>query len=223
MYFQEFFVKKFGGFRLLKKELIAKGTMAFYFSKPAGFVYKAGQYGEFKIRELSHLFTFSSTPEEKEIMLATRLRPSPFKNALQKIKIGEKIVINGPFGGFILPEQTSRPLVFLAGGIGITPFFSMIKAAAPSQKITLLYSNRTKEETTFLTDLEKLKSKNFKLKLIFTATEGHLTWEKIKKESPINCLYYLCGPTDFVQAIKEILLKNKVSPQNFRMEQFSGY
>src|SRR5574341_440996 len=91
-------------------------------------------------------FTLSSSPTEKGFLtITTRIGPSPFKQTLNSLETGTKVQTKAPFGNFVLPPDTSKPVVMLAGGIGITPFRSMIKLACDTQlalSITLLYSNR---------------------------------------------------------------------------------
>jgi len=184
--------------RLLKKEVVAKDTMAFYFSKPLGYHYLAGQHADFTLSAGTHTFSLASAPKENFLMIATRMRPSPFKKVLKNLRVGDQISISAPAGNFVL--QTDKKAVFIAGGIGITPFYSMIKQH-PNHDITLITSNRMPEDAPFLKSLQAIN--------VFTKKDGHLTWKKIKKIAPAGALFYLAGPPSFVNALKKTGGKNR--------------
>jgi ferredoxin-NADP reductase len=131
--------------KLLRREEVAEGSMSFYFEKPPGFQFKPGQYvdctlidpqetdAQGNIRSLS----LTSAPAEKDLMVATRMRGTAFKRVLKTMALGSQLQIEGPLGSFTLHSTASRPAVFLAGGIGITPFRSMIVNAAREGKLGL--------------------------------------------------------------------------------------
>ena len=124
--------------RLLRREEVAESTMSFYFDKPAGFQFKPGQYLDCSLMDPSETdaegnirtFSIASAPTEKDLMVATRMRDTAFKRVLKRMSLGSQLKIDGPLGSFTLHSNASRPAVFLAGGIGITPFRSMIVNAA---------------------------------------------------------------------------------------------
>lgn len=168
---------------LLKKTEIAAGTMAFEFERPAGFDFLPGQYLEIILenviddpRGYERDFSIASSPLENNLMIATRLRDSSFKKALNSLPLGSIVTMKGPRGSFVLPEHPTRPLVFIAGGIGVMPFRSMVYYATAKKllasrslgeggpgKITLFHFNRTSDSTPFLNELTKLAGeyKNF--------------------------------------------------------------
>src|ERR671931_1298207 len=123
---------------LRRREQVAEGTLAFYFEKPAGFSHEAGQNAMFTLIEPpqedaagpSRTFTIASAPHEPELMIATRMRDTAFKRHLGSAPIGTRVQLDGPAGVMVLHEDASRPAVFLAGGIGITPFLAMARDAA---------------------------------------------------------------------------------------------
>lgn len=221
--------------KLLSKKEVAEKTTAFFFEKPRGFKFTPGQFIELHLdKNLVHAFSIASSPKEKELMIATRMRPTRFKKNLKKLKIGARIKIEDPFGQFVLHKNRKIPAVLLAGGIGITPFRSMIKNS-PNHKITLFYSNRKLKDTAFLDELINLEKQNKRFKLIATMTKatkkewggpfGHINQKMIKNnlgdwEKPI---YYVVGSSKFVQAMANLLSEMKIKPGQIKTENFSGY
>ncbi len=168
--------------KLLKKETVAEGTMAFHFSKPSGFEYKSGQNADYYLinpvetdkEGNKRTFSFASSPEEKDIIWATRMRDTAFKRNMGKLVEGSEVEMEGPYGDMLLHSRSEKPAVFLAGGIGITLFHSMIKDASARNlphKIFLFYSNRRPEDAPFLKELTELQSQNPNFKLIATMTD----------------------------------------------------
>ena len=114
--------------------------------------YTAGQYAFFDIGGVNNdpkgpirHFTISSSPTENFIMLSTRIRDTPYKKRLSSLEERAKVKVRGPQGNFVLHEDYSKPAIFLSGGIGVTPFRSMIKYATDKQlsiKIIMFDSNR---------------------------------------------------------------------------------
>ena len=233
---------------LKERKEIAEDTMAFWFDiSGTNFNFKPGQYAVFTLinppltDEEGNIrnFSIASSPKNKnQIMIASRMRNTAFKNSLKSIKIGTKVKISGPLGSFTLHENNKKPAVFLAGGIGITPFRSMIEFAAQeklSHKIYLFYSNKTPKSTAFLKDLEDFSKKNKNFKFIPTVTEyegkdwkyefGRCNIEMIKKyvkdiKKPI---YYSAGPPGMVAAMKAMLLESGIKEDNIKTEDFVGY
>ena len=122
---------------LRAREDVAEGTMAFHFDKPTGFAFKAGQAVELLIadpaggaNDVGHAFSIVSAPFEGELVIATRMRDSAYKRALKAMRPGAKVRLDGPFGSLTLHNKRARAAVLIAGGIGITPFMSMIRQAA---------------------------------------------------------------------------------------------
>jgi ferredoxin-NADP reductase len=113
--------------RLLGRTEVAEGTMAFQFEKPHDFVFKAGQYIDLTLSNsqrgssngLTHTFSIASSPFDEELLVTTRVRNTVFKRALSILPIGSGARIEGPMGSFGLHNNTARPAVFLAGGIGM--------------------------------------------------------------------------------------------------------
>lgn len=234
--------------RLLESKTVAEGTMLFRFEKPKGFEYRAGQNCDFflinpkETDEEGNKRTFSlvSTPYEKDLTIATRLRDTAFKRTLKNMKAGESMEMEGPFGDFFLHENIKRIAVFLAGGIGITPFFSMIKDASEKNlphKIILFYSNRRPEDAPFLDELDKLSKVNKNFTFVPTMTQpekskekwegeaGYISADKIKKfvSDGENPLFYIAGPLGMLSSMRGLLNTIGVSNDDIRSEEFIGY
>lgn len=115
--------------RLSGREEIAEGTMAFHFEKPVGFSFKPGQAIDVVLRgpatadaqSSRHTFSLVTAPFQDELVVATRMRDSAFKDALGSLSVGSPVNLEGAFGSLVLHNSRARPGVFIAGGIGITP------------------------------------------------------------------------------------------------------
>ena len=234
--------------RLLRSEIVAEGTMAFHFSRPPGFNFKAGQSlamslvnppetdGEGETRT----FTIASAPHEAELMVATRMRDSAFKRVLKSAPAGTTVRIDGPNGEMVLHDDPAQPAVFLAGGIGITPFLSMARHAAQEwlpHPIYLFYSNRRPEDAAFLTELRNLEGLNPAFHLIATMAEpeksaqpwsgetGFIRREMLERHLPgtVGPVYYFAGPPAMTTAMRGMLEAMGVGENAMRYEEFYGY
>jgi ferredoxin-NADP reductase len=212
--------------------------MAFRFTKPPGFVFKPGQAVTLLLTDpppepnsRQRIFSLVSAPFDAELAVATRMREgSAFKRALKSLPPGAKLGLKGPRGVMTLHEDRSRAAVFIAGGIGITPFMSMLRQAAHDrldQRLLLLCSNRRAEDTPFLAELQALErqSDNFRLLARMTDRDGFVDEKAIKQfvgdaAAPIH---YLAGPPAMVDAMKALLRGAGVSDADVRSEQFYGY
>ena len=223
---------------LQRREEIAEGTLAFHFEKPAGFDFKAGQSVSLALRappaapnSARRTFSLVSAPFEPELVVATRLREaSAYKRALKALPVGTTVRLTGPLGKMTLHEDSARAAVFIAGGIGITPFMSMLRQAIHHRlrhRLFLLYSNRKPENAAFLAELQALarESENFRLHARMTASEGRIDDEAIGNfvgDAPAP-IYYLAGPPAFVEAITQALMALGVTNDAVQSETFYGY
>ncbi len=231
-----------------KREEIAEGTMAFHFAKPADFQFRAGQSIDLTLLNPpetdaegnTRAFSLASAPFDPDLMIATRMRDTAFKRVLRKTPAGLELKIDGPSGSFVLHRRAERPAVFLAGGIGITPFLSIIREAAHDKaphQIYLFYSNRRPEDAAFLDGLTEAAKQNSNFHLIATMTEmgkSHREWkgetgfinkEMLAKHLPTleGPIYYLAGPPAMVAAMRRMLTEAGVDEDDIRTEEFSGY
>lgn len=217
---------------------VAAGTMAFHFTKPPGFAFKPGQAVTLVLRDppaeansKQRIFSLVSAPFEAELAIATRMREgSAFKRALRSLPPGAKLELRGPRGVMTLHEDRRRAAVFIAGGIGITPFMSMLRQAAHdrlAQRLFLICSNRRQEDTPFLAELQDLARQNDSIRLLarMTEQEGFIDGDTIRRfvgDAPAP-IYYLAGPPAMVDAMKAVLRRAEVSEDDVRSEQFYGY
>ena len=225
---------------------VAEGTMAFRLSKPDGFVFEAGQAIRLELIDPpaeagqgSRTLSLVSAPFEQELVLATRMRDSAFKRALKALPDGAGIRIDGPFGDLTLGD-TGRPAVFIAGGIGITPFMSMLRQAAEDrspQPLFLAYSNRRPEDSAFLDELQQLERQNQRFHLMATMTDmgkSAREWSGERDFVDADMLqrfvgdlaaptYYIVGPPAMVEAMQWTLDGAGIAKDKIRTEEFYGY
>lgn len=227
---------------------VAEGTMAFWFDAAgSGLTFEAGQNADYTLLKPpqtdaqgnSRTFSFAASPHHRDtIMITTRMRPTAFKNSLKEIPLGTEVNVVGPLGNMVLHDDVSKPAVMIAGGIGITPFRSMIEWATHEKfphRITLLYSNRTPAATAFLDDLRGWARQNKNVTLVPTVTDsddpswpyerGKIDQAFIKKHVPDlgQAMFYLAGPDAMVMAMRTMLMAMGVSKDSVKMEAFSGY
>ncbi len=209
--------------KVLEKKTETKDVFSLVFEKPASFSFYPGQYLDYELNGDTRAFTISASPTDKFLMLTTKKGQSEFKKALAKLKPGDEIKTSHPAGTFILDENS--PAVLIAGGIGITPFRSMIKYAHDqklSTPVTLLYSNSDKDFV-FKQELEKWKQGLENLIIVYhnSSQSSHLT--KLPSTTYHLPIYYLAGPPKMVDSFEKILLDQGVDKTNIRYDQFDGY
>jgi ferredoxin-NADP reductase len=234
--------------KLKEKENLAEGTMGFYFAKPAGFQFKPGQYMDLTLIDPPETdaegnirsFSIASVPEDEYLLFATRMRDSAFKRFLRTAAPDTEIKMEGPMGSFTLHNNSSKPAAFLAGGIGITPFSSILRHAARAKlphRLHLFYSNRRPEDAAFMDVLRQLEKENANFKLIPSMSEmnksaqtwngetGFINQEMLARYLPSlqGPIYYVAGPPAMVTAMRQMLIAAGVDEDDVRTEEFSGY
>ncbi len=236
--------------KLVRREEAALGTMSFYFEKPAGLAFKAGQNADYTLinppetdaEGNTRTFSFSSAPHEPEIMITSRMRDSAFKRVLKTMPLGTAVQFEGPMGSMMLHHDTSRPAVFIAGGIGITPFLSMTRQVIHEKlphHIYLFYSNRKPVDAAFLRELTDMKNENHNFHLIATMTDadeeswdgetGRVSAPMIEKYlanegGGLNApIYYLAGPPAMSTGVRMMLNQAGIDDDYIKSEEFSGY
>lgn len=232
--------------KLLKKETVANGTMAFEWKKPAGFEYIPGQFGDITLVDPPETdeegnirgFSFVTAPYEANLKTSTRMRDTAFKRVLKNLPIGTEVKLDAPYGDFRLHKTATTSAVFLIGGIGITPVRSIIAQATHDKSphnITLIYSNKTPADAAFTTDFERWATENRNFKFVPAYTEapasqssgerGQIDANMLKKYVPDLAapIYYLSGPAGMVKAMRDMLMEAGANEDNIRTEEFSGY
>lgn len=238
------------GYTLTLKETrdVAVGTRLFVFNKPAGYEFKAGQYValmvpkvagiEIDARGLTRSFSIASAPYEGDLYFAMRQGESTFKKTFWQFKLGDTVIITKPVGFFVLPaEEKTCPIVFLAGGIGITPVRSILKQAEyekSQRSFTLFYSNRFIEDAAFYEEIKNVALANFHLVTALSQSKEPCVLEneergyicepilkKYLKDIP-DCLYYIVGSPQFSEAIEKMLIDFGVPKEQRHMDPFTG-
>lgn len=234
--------------KLIRREEIAEETMAFYFEKPAGWTFKAGQSVDLTLINPSETdaegntraFSIATAPSEDTLMFATRMRNTAFKRVLKTLPLGTPCKIEGPFGDLKLHNNANKAAVFLCGGIGITPVRSILVEAAAQKlahKIFLFFSNHTRKTAPFFDELQTLQAKNPNYQFIPSMTNltvngeswkgdtGYITKEMLQRHLAgiTSAIYYVTGPAAMVAGMRTVLHDFGVDDDDIRVEEFSGY
>jgi ferredoxin-NADP reductase len=234
--------------KLHDRRLVAERTMAFQFEKPEGFAFKAGQFIDMTLINPSETdgegngraFSIASAPDEGTLLVATRMRDTAFKRVLGTMPIGLQVKIDGPFGNLVLHNNQARTAVFLAGGIGITPFRSILLRATRERlphRLFCFYANRRPEDAPFLQELEALQRNNQAWTFVPTMTDmsrpdrswrgetGRIDQAMLAThlKSAVSPIYYIAGPPGMVRAMRTLLNSMGVDDDDIRTEEFAGY
>ena len=185
-------------------------------------------------------FSIVSSPNKPDEMQFAMRVYGDFTRSLAELENGNSVFVHGPFGNFVIDKQYDRNVILLAGGIGITPFMSMIRSAAETKlptPITLLYSCRTQENIPFYEELLDLERQNPHFRVAFFVTKGgadKLTGRRVLtsriEETRLTELtadqynrftYFVCGPKTFTKSMQTILARHKTSPERIITEEFT--
>jgi glycine betaine catabolism B len=222
--------------KLTEKNKLTSSIYEYIFENKEKLKFTAGQYMEWTLphassdsRGVRRYFTLASSPTEDDIKLGIRfekdVKGSSFKNKLLTLKIGDEIVASQLAGDFTLPKNASQKLVFIAGGIGITPFRSIIKYLKDTNQkrdIILIYSDKNKNEMVYK---EIFDHSPIKVLYWETQKEGYLTKEFITKNIPDfqKRIFYLSGPQNLVKSIESVLFTLKVPKSTVKLDYFPGF
>ena len=232
--------------RIKEKRGVAKGTLMVVFDLLGEEVdFQPGQY--FWVTLLDppyddekgprrHITIVTSPTERGVLGLATRLRDTAFKRSLADLPVGTEVEVEEPKGSFVLPQETDKHYVFIAGGIGITVFRSMLRYIADEglpHRVTLVYSNRDRESTAFYDELRELEAANPNLEIVFTMTKDS-GWEGETRRIDADMLrdhlgdldaytYLVAGPPGMVEGVTGALQEAGIPEDQIRSQGFSGY
>lgn len=184
-------------------------------------------------------FSIASSPNSKDLQFGIRVY-GDYTQALAMLEIGDEVFVHGPFGNFVIDEQYDKNVILLAGGIGVTPYVSIIQYAAEAKlkiPITLLYSCQSQDSIPFYKELIELERRNPYFKVFFFVTDGGI--EKLGEGRIFNTrieepqltqltnnnfnkfTYFVCGPKGFMHAMKEILAVHNTDPDKIITEEFT--
>ncbi len=221
------------GLSLIEKENLVDNVWAFRFKPNQSLSWIPGQF----IRvELPHddpddegpkrWFTISSTPHDGFIQITTRVTDTTFKQALAALSVGESVkLIEQPDGDFVW-HDSDKPLVFIAGGIGITPFYSMLKARGHSGQpvsATLIYNGRT-DDLPFKSDFDEASKRHPEFKVQYVVGE-QLSAQKLIELVPslMSSLVYISGPEPMVETLGHDLKASGLVDDQLKQDFFPNY
>ncbi len=230
-----------------EKREVAKGTLLVIFDLLGAEVdFRPGQYFWVELLDppyddekgpRRHISVVTSPTERGVLGFATRLRDSAFKRSLVELPVGAEVDVEQPKGDFALPEDAGREYVFVAGGIGITVFRSMLRYIADLDlpyRITLVYSNRDRESTAFLDELEEIAGARDGVRLVVTMTQDP-GWEGETRRVDAAMLrdhldgdlasytYLVAGPPAMVEGVADALKQAGIPDDQVVAGRFSGY
>ena len=231
--------------RVAETREVAKGTLLVLFAVDGYPEYRPGSYFWVELPDRGHedekglrrhISLVTSPTDEGVVGLATRLRDTAFKRTLAELTLGDQVEVEEPKGSFLLPEDTSPGYVFVAGGIGITVFRSMLRYIADEllpYEITLVYSNRDCESAAFLDELEELERRIAGLRVVLTMTDEE-GWEGESRRIDAALLrdhvgeledrqFLVAGPPAMTEAVVEALYAAGVPEERVLADKFSGY
>ncbi|MGZ8783428.1 MAG: FAD-dependent oxidoreductase [Gaiellaceae bacterium] len=228
-----------------EKREVAKGTLFVLFAVDAYPDYRPGHYFWVELPDRGHSdekglrrhISLATSPTEDGVVgLATRLRDTAFKRTLAELEVGDEVQVEEPKGSFLLPEDTSAEYVFVAGGIGISVFRSMLRFIADGQlpyRVTLVYSNRDRESAAFLDELQALERRIDGLRVVLTMTDEP-GWEGETRHLDAAVIgelvggldgktFLVAGPPAMAEAVADSLTGAGVPEDRVLADKFSGY
>jgi ferredoxin-NADP reductase len=219
-----------------EKNIENEGVVSFLFTSEENLTWLPGQHAGFTIPKANAAgkptkpFSIASTPEEGVIRLTTKVPegPSAYKRYLMSLNPGDSIIMSGAVGNFFVGD-TTKPILFIAGGIGITPYRALLKNYDKSKtstppNIKLLYINSS-NEFTYKTELDALQEANDFISIKYLRERTTLTEEimHFTNEHKNNAYYFISGTPTMVNSIKKLLKENGISAKAIKSDSFRGY
>lgn len=201
-------------------------------------VYAAGQWTTLTLGEMTHDFTLSSSPTEPTLEITTTMTGSDYKQKLWSLKIGDSVQLSQPRGSFTPNPKDKQGVLFLAGGIGITPFMSVIRLGRDvgwAGDIQLMHSVKSHLVRPFAEELEETQNLHPWLKVTtnitgqppenWTGESGRIDEAEILRVCPdaLERSWWICGAAAFVDAYMEMAKLMGVAPEQIKTEDFPGY
>lgn len=234
--------------RFLEKVQLSPNLYDFMFAAHKPFSFHPGQYLEWTLKHKHpdsrgnrRFFTIASSPAEPYLRVGVRFSKtsSSYKTSLLNLRVGDEIVASAPAGDFTLPKDRRKKLVFIAGGIGITPFRSMVKHLLDTNErrsVTLLYSNGYAEDIMYSDVFESART-TLGIQTLYVLTKeqqlpkgkqyrkGHISTGMIRREVPdyAECMFYLSGTHGMVTAFQRTLTDMGVPREHIITDYFPGY
>lgn len=238
--------------QIIEKKQVAPDTYSYYFLPDVPLIWKPGQFLRYRIPEASpdergenRFFSIASAPFENHIQLTTKFMPekgSTFKKDLQKLEVGQTVEAMGPSGVFVM-DDPNKHYVFIAGGIGVTPFRSILLDLGHNGlplNVSLLYANRTKLAL-FKEEFEELARKHPEFKIFYFVSEEPVIDENLTENVRIlpgkieqttiqtlipdfqSAVYYISGPEPMVLSFEQMIAQLGVAKDNVKRDYFPGY
>lgn len=234
---------------LKEQTKLASHLQEFVFTSSQKFAFQPGQYLEWTLplkrtdgRGNRRYFTIASSPTEQEIKLGVKIEEangSTFKKQLSEMKKDDMLAAGQLSGDFTMPKDTSKKLLFIAGGIGVTPFRSMMKYLVDKgekRDIVMLYTTPHPDELAYIPVFDEAESK-LGVKVIYVITrdenapqdwkgkKGRINEDMLKEVAPDfkERIAYLSGPNAMVDSYKSLLHQVGVNWKNIKADYFPGY
>lgn len=211
----------------------SEDVYTFLFEKEKELTWKAGQHGLFSIthktiKKPTRPFTVASAPTESNVKITMRISddPSDFKKAILELKQGMKVSMSGPVGSFYLKDNS--PSLLIAGGIGITPYRSILKQIEAEgngieKQINLLYID-SKKSFIYKDELDAIANNSLiSLTYLTSRDDLHQEIDRFTTLYKNNGKYFIAGPKSMVDSISGYLQNNNISKRNIKKDAFLGY
>jgi glycine betaine catabolism B len=230
--------------RLIERVRRADGIESFRFAPGERIEFAAGQFLQVMFdparednKDLNKYLSFSCSPCRPYIEVTKRLSDSVFSRRLRELRMGDEVLFRAPLGNCVFTEQYKK-IVFLIGGIGITPVISIIEYIIDKKLDTdavLFYSNRTDEDIAFQKELEHWRTVDNRLRVIFTVTDcqpkdtrcifGFIDRRLLQQQLTdyAERVFFIFGPPKMVEAMTALCLEIGCNKENIKTESFIGY
>lgn len=218
---------------LVAKKEVANNTVELTIEKPKDFDFESGQYAVLEVVNPKYMeidmpirpLSFVSHPNENTLRFAMRYSESSFKKSIAESDIGDTFRVYGPMGDFTLDTNTSRGIVYLISGIGITPilpFIQELKERKFTHPIHLFYSNKTLADTSYHDVFKCVEGLDFNYHPVFTSTQDRIGVDLIKKQlnNTSNFDYYIVGTGGFVEGMQDLLSNLDVPTHQVKVDDF---